>query len=230
MATGQRRIGIVGYGHIGSYVYQQLARRPELGIEVAFVHDMRADRLAQLPQALVLEDIEDYASRNVDMVCEFAHPDVSRQYGEMFLSGTDYMPLSATVFADAAIEEGLKEAAEELGVPELPDSLPGLPGAGGNLPKMLRNAWPGDRTYWKFAHKGACQDLFFHTKLNRTPAFVQAISKVADKYDYSIDEIGFYAQPLEYARACHFECNLYYNPDDAEAVEKTRSLFKGLGT
>ena len=44
---------------------------------------------------------------------------------------------------------------------------------------MLRTAWPEKKTYWKFAGKGACQDIFFQTTLNRSPEFVQAISQVA---------------------------------------------------
>ena len=115
MTSGKRRIGIVGYGHIGSYVYEQLAAHPEFGIEVAFVHDTVAERLAQVPPEIALENIEAFASRGVDLVCEFAHPHVTRQWGEMFLSEVDYMPLSATVFADAAIEEGLRRTASAHG-------------------------------------------------------------------------------------------------------------------
>ena len=122
-------------------------------------------------------------------------------------------------------EEALREAAAELLVPELPNSVPGLPGVERELPKMLRSAWPGEKTYWKFAYKGACQDLFFHTMLNKTSTFVQAISQVSGKHGYCIDDMGFYVQPLEYARACHFECNFYYNPDDPDAVERIRNLF-----
>lgn len=122
-------------------------------------------------------------------------------------------------------EEGLQEAAVELHVPELPNSVPALPGVERELPRMLRGAWPEGKTYWKFADKGACQDLFFHTTLNKAPAFIQAISQLSGKHGYSIDDIGFYLQPLEYARACHFECNFYYHPDAPDAVGKIRDLF-----
>ena len=37
--------------------------------------------------------------------------------------------------------------------------------------------------------------------------------------------MGFYVQPLDYGRACHFECNFYYNPEEAAEVQKTRNLF-----
>ena len=115
-------------------------------------------------------------------------------------------------------EEGLREAASELHIPALPTSLPGLPGIERELPGMLRTAWPEKRTYWKFAGQGACQDIFFHTTLNRASEFVQVISQVAAENGYCLDDIGFYVQPLEYGRACHFESNFSYNPNNLDEV------------
>ena len=122
-------------------------------------------------------------------------------------------------------EEGLREAANELHIPELPTSLPGLPGIERELPGMLRTAWPEKKTYWKFADKGACQDVFFYTTLNRTPEFVQVMSQVAVENGFCIDDIGFYIQPLEYGRACHFEGNFTYNPDDPDDVAMIGNLY-----
>jgi FAD/FMN-containing dehydrogenase len=116
-------------------------------------------------------------------------------------------------------EESLREAAAELHIPELPTSLPGLPGLEKELPAMLRTAWPEKKTYWKFARKGACQDIFFHTVLSRSPEFVQSLQQVATKYSYGLDNMGFYIQPLEYGRACHFESNLSYQPDNPDERE-----------
>ncbi len=112
-------------------------------------------------------------------------------------------------------EAGLREAAAELHIPLLPTSLPGLPGLERELPGILRTAWPEKRTYWKFAAKGASQDIFFHTTLDKTPEFVTAIGQAAAGRGYAAG-IGYYVQPLEYGRACHFEANLAYDPDDAE--------------
>src|ERR1035438_5801177 len=49
MATNRARIGLVGLGYIGRYVYEQISARPELGLEIAFVHEQAAERLAGLP-------------------------------------------------------------------------------------------------------------------------------------------------------------------------------------
>jgi aspartate dehydrogenase len=111
VAGARKRIGIVGFGQIGSYVYRHLSAHPEIGIDVAFVFDVAQDRLAGLPEGLVLDDIARFATRGADMVCEFAHPDVSRRFGAMFLGEADYFLLSVTAMADAALEHTLTETA-----------------------------------------------------------------------------------------------------------------------
>jgi len=122
-------------------------------------------------------------------------------------------------------EDGLRDAAAELHIPELPTSLPGLPGLEKELPGMLRTAWPEKKTYWKFASKGACQDVFFQTTLDKSAEFIKAINQVAAKNGYSLDNIGFYVQPLEYGRACHFESNFSYNPSNADDMAMMKKIY-----
>jgi aspartate dehydrogenase len=111
MAANNARIGLIGFGYIGRYVYEQITARAELGLEVAFVHDVAAERLAGLPQGVVLKDVNAFTSRRPDLVVEMAHPAVSRQCGEMFLRVTDYMPLSMTAFADEGLQQRLLDTA-----------------------------------------------------------------------------------------------------------------------
>jgi predicted dinucleotide-utilizing enzyme len=115
MATSKARIGLVGLGYIGRYVYEQVSSRPELGLEIAFVHEQAAERLAGLPSEVVLPDIRNFAARRPDLVVEMAHPAVTRQFGELFLQATDYMPLSMTVFADEELQQRLLETARRSG-------------------------------------------------------------------------------------------------------------------
>ena len=122
-------------------------------------------------------------------------------------------------------EEALREVAAELSIPDLPTSVAGVPGVEREISDMLRRSWPKARTYWKFAYKGSCQDLFFHTVLSKVPTFSQAIGEVAVKYDYPLRDVGFYVQPMVYGGACHFECNFYYNPDNAEEANRIKTLF-----
>ena len=122
-------------------------------------------------------------------------------------------------------EDGLREVTAELHIPGLPTSLPGLPGIEKELPEMLRTSWPEKKTYWKFASKGACQDIFFQTTLDRSPEFVQAINQVAARHGYCLDDIGFYVQPLEYGRACHFEVNFSYRPGNADDLAMMGKIY-----
>jgi predicted dinucleotide-utilizing enzyme len=115
MATNKARIGLVGLGYIGRYVYEQISSRPELGLEIAFVHEQAAERLAGLPPEVVLPDIHAFATRRPDLVVEMAHPAVTCQFGEMFLQETDYMPLSMTAFADERLQQRLLETARRNG-------------------------------------------------------------------------------------------------------------------
>lgn len=109
------RIGLVGYGYIGSYVYEQITTRPELGLDIAFVHNRSLGRVAGLPSGHILEDLGAFAGRNPDLVVEVAHPDITRGYGRAFLEAADYMPLSLAAFADAELEAGLLETARTAG-------------------------------------------------------------------------------------------------------------------
>ena len=112
MSESRPRIGIVGFGLIGSYVYRQIVTRPELGLDVAFVHNRSPGRVAHLPPDTVLDDLGDFAGREPDLVVELAHPSVTAAHGVAFLRHTDYMPLSLTAFADARLERALLDTAE----------------------------------------------------------------------------------------------------------------------
>ena len=115
MTTNKARIGLVGLGYVGRYVYEQITTRPELGLEVAFVHELATERLAGLPPEVILPDIRSFAARCPDLVVEMAHPAVTRQFGELFLQETDYMPLSMTAFADEELQRRLLDTARRSG-------------------------------------------------------------------------------------------------------------------
>jgi len=110
-ATNKARIGLIGLGYLGRYVYDQIVSRPELGLEVAFVHDLASERLHGLPGEVVLKDLGAFASRRPDLVVEMAHPVVTRQFREQFLREADYLPLSMTAFAEEGLQERLLERA-----------------------------------------------------------------------------------------------------------------------
>ena len=112
MSSGAtRRIGLIGFGFIGARVYQRLQAQPELGLEVAFVHNRNQARLAEVPRELILDDLAGMPARRCDLVVEMAHPDYTRQWGETILAHADYLPLSVTALADQALLERLTNQA-----------------------------------------------------------------------------------------------------------------------
>lgn len=122
-------------------------------------------------------------------------------------------------------EEALSRLAIELTIPNLSTSLGGIPGLEKDFPKMLRSPWPEEKSYWKLGYRGSCQDIYFHTVMSRVPEFNEIIKQVAARNSYPLTDIGLYIQPLERARACHFECSFYYNPEDSGDAQRIRMLY-----
>ncbi len=111
----RKRLGIVGFGYIGSYIYDQITKRPDLGLDVAFVNNRSPERLENVPRDIVLDDLSDFATRTPDMVIEMAHPSISATYANAILSITDYMMLSVTAMADSHLSTRLIETSRQHG-------------------------------------------------------------------------------------------------------------------
>ena len=105
------RVGIIGYGTIGSYIHRRIEARPELGLETAFVYNRSPQRLGELPEHLALPELADFRERQPDLVVEAAHPDITREHGPAFLERADYMPLSLTALSDDLLRERMLAAA-----------------------------------------------------------------------------------------------------------------------
>lgn len=108
------RIGLIGFGFIGAELYRRLAA-DRGSAEVVFVHGRSPERLAGLPADLILDDLSEAGARAPDLVVEIAGPEVSHRHGEAILGFADYMPLSLTALADAALSDRLVGAAARSG-------------------------------------------------------------------------------------------------------------------
>lgn len=108
------RIGLIGFGFIGAELYRRIAANGGRD-EVVFVHSRSRERLAGLPDDLILGDLSAAADRSPDLIVEVAGPEVSYQYGAAFLGFADYMPLSLTALADDALCDRLTAAATRSG-------------------------------------------------------------------------------------------------------------------
>ncbi|WP_182911813.1 aspartate dehydrogenase domain-containing protein [Sphingomonas cavernae] len=104
------RVGLIGFGFIGAEIYRRFADHVSTA-EIAFVHNRNRDRLKGVPDALVLDDLDDARAFAPDLVVEVAGPEVSARHGEALLGIADYMPLSLTALADDALRARLVRSA-----------------------------------------------------------------------------------------------------------------------
>ncbi|MFC1869739.1 FAD-binding oxidoreductase [Chloroflexota bacterium] len=123
-----------------------------------------------------------------------------------------------------------EEALQEIRMTQFPalkllTTLPGLTAVEKRIPEMLRKPWPKNKTYWKHAYRGGCQDLMFMTTLDRVSSFIPAVMEVAGRNQYPVSDVGCYVQPVENGRACQLQFNFYYNPGDVAEVEKMRRIY-----
>lgn len=106
------RVGIVGYGHVGQFFVEKILNDAAVGakLELAFVWNRSADKLAALPPELVLHDLADFASRGADLIVEVCHPAIAKEFGPRFLAAADFFVGSPTAFADADTDAALRAA------------------------------------------------------------------------------------------------------------------------
>ncbi|KAJ7313779.1 hypothetical protein JRQ81_005466 [Phrynocephalus forsythii] len=113
----KRRVGIVGYGHLGQYLAKQLHDNGlQHGLELAFVWNRDARKLeGSVPVALQLAKLTDFWDWHADIIVEVAHPCITQEHGESFLKAADFMVGSPTALADGATEGKLRKAARRAG-------------------------------------------------------------------------------------------------------------------
>ncbi|OGP57005.1 MAG: hypothetical protein A2V67_00410 [Deltaproteobacteria bacterium RBG_13_61_14] len=85
---------------------------------------------------------------------------------------------------------------------------------------------PSEEPYWKFRKRGACQDVFFLTTLDRTPEFIQAMDGLTREFGLTRENLGVYLQPIRHGTGCHLEFNLMYNPNRPEDSARLPALFE----
>ena len=73
--------------------------------------------------------------------------------------------------------------------------------------------------------KGASQDIFFLTTLDKAPQFIMTVQSVAARHDYPQSDIGMYVQPQHQGVSHHVEFNFPYNPADKNEVDKVRNIY-----
>ncbi|RLB02102.1 MAG: hypothetical protein DRG83_09075 [Deltaproteobacteria bacterium] len=110
-----KRLGIVGYGKIGSFVYDAVLQNPSVGIKIDFVCDIDKERLQGLPKEIVTSDLRIIQERKPDLVLEAAHPNVVREHACFILRHSDLMIMSVTALADPVMLETIRQTCERFG-------------------------------------------------------------------------------------------------------------------
>ena len=100
-------------------------------------------------------------------------------------------------------------------------TLAGCADQGPWLETLLRQPWPSDLPYWRFAGKGGGRTISFHTTLDR---FSATHGETLRRFQDRAGEMACYLQPIERGRVCAVEYGIRYNPADEEEVEQTAAL------
>lgn len=91
------------------------------------------------------------------------------------------------------------------------------------LNRINRNS---DGRYWKDRFKGAFEDIFFLTVLDRMDEFIGKAAGLAEQNGYPAADVGMYIQPKHRGSSYHVELHYPYNPDDKQERELVRKLYK----
>lgn len=103
----KRRVGIVGYGHIGKYLVEEILKRNDL--ELSFVWNRTSEALRnKVDDRYILDDLSSIEKRTPDLIVEVAHPSITVEFGESFLDVADYMIGSPTALANSDVEKRLR--------------------------------------------------------------------------------------------------------------------------
>jgi FAD/FMN-containing dehydrogenase len=132
------------------------------------------------------------------------------------LTGRDVLAQERVEF----LENDISDIAQQFGV-RLESAIPGAKAE--QVAEAVLN--PSKEPYWKLRYKGACQDIFFLTTLNRVPEFIAMMNSLAESFKYPASDIGVYIQPTHLGTSCHVEFNLPFDPGNGSEVTGMQGLF-----
>lgn len=133
----------------------------------------------------------------------------------MGIAGRDLFPEERVDFQD----KDARDIVHQLGL----ELVPQVSGIGGEqVMSTILN--PSPPTCWKLAYKGACQDIFFLSTLDRIPDFINTVFATADALQYPVSDIGIYLQPQHQGTTCHCEFSLPYNPGSRTETDRVSEL------
>ena len=105
-----KRIGIVGYGTIGSYLYHRLEKEKDPCVD--FVYDVDKGRLSGLGASVILSSLEEARQRRPDLIVEVASSEWVRECAPVVLTFADLLIVSVVAFAEEGFQERLDAVAK----------------------------------------------------------------------------------------------------------------------
>ena len=78
MAT-KRRIGIVGYGHLGKFLTDAILNHPKLELAFVWNRTQTAFDGSGIDSKLILEDLKNCGQTNPDLIVEVSHPIIVKE-------------------------------------------------------------------------------------------------------------------------------------------------------
>jgi aspartate dehydrogenase len=108
-----KKIGLIGYGRIGSYLFNRITNNQNL--EIGYVYEIDKTKTGGLDKSIVLDDINDISKTKIDLVVEAADFRVVKENAPQILKTTDMMILSATALADKELTHKLLEVCNKNG-------------------------------------------------------------------------------------------------------------------
>ncbi|KUO71620.1 MAG: hypothetical protein APF81_01245 [Desulfosporosinus sp. BRH_c37] len=169
---------------------------------------------------------ECFILNNLDIAAIFAESDedianlseeVPHYVLALVISGGQYFAEDKIVYE----EEALLDLAKECNL-KVQFSMPGVVGGAARMQSLLRKPWDRE-IYWKYRYKGACQDLFFITTMEKADAFTAVIKGIAAKY--GVYHVGVYVQPIERGRVVQCTYHFYYDSENKVETQKVQKAW-----
>ena len=107
------KVGIIGYGRIGAYLYEKFRRDPH--VTVSWVYEKIVEKTRTLDKALLVDDPEQLKARKTDLVVEAADFTAIASLAPLVLKHSNMLILSASALADDALDKMLRSLADENG-------------------------------------------------------------------------------------------------------------------
>jgi len=106
-------IGIVGFGNLGQAIYEYA--KNEAHLDVAWVWNRSLDKLLDIPEEYMLEDLEDIEDMplKAELIVEVAHPTLWKDHCETLLRHADVLIGSPSGLSVKSVEDNIRRCCTE---------------------------------------------------------------------------------------------------------------------